>query len=79
MTTLDDLKQALTRKLVEESEPKRIDPKGCGCTGCYGDGFSKPLELATIQDLYDMVQGRIHDATSLDAAGLLAYLEERES
>lgn len=41
---------------------KRIDPRGCGCTNCIV-GDSVPMDQAGTLDLFNMINGQIHNAT----------------
>lgn len=40
----------------------RIDPDGCACSDCL-TGYSVPLDLATAEDLWRLVQGTASNAT----------------
>lgn len=42
----------------------RIDPPGCGCTGCI-TGESTPLDMATPRQIARLLRGKVANATSM--------------
>jgi hypothetical protein len=47
------------------NDPRRIDPPTCGCTDCI-TGYSKPMDEATDQELWQMMIGLKQNATGFD-------------
>lgn len=50
---------------MRRRKPTAVDPKGCGCTECI-TGEYVPLELATDQQLQDLISGILENHTYVD-------------